>query len=816
MTTKKVRGALCGQCPLADDKYTLVVSKGPRDPEFIVVGEGPGKDEAHYQHNFVGKSGVLLRQTLQQYGLDPDRGYYANATLCWPRTLEDKEDLLKDAVPACKGQLRGLLNLLPDVPVLALGEWAHKALGLTTAERWEREKLSSKWALGAKHPAACLYEPTLYFTFSQAVKKFAAPRQIYSYPGTMAYRENPYPLPDINYWEGKRICLDIETTKSAEWRDPDNHIFLLGLAVGDEQYIFTQDYLQLAETQAWLRALYTHLGQHIGGHNFKFDILKQHQEFNVPVIIGWDTMLMVNVLHESWHKGLKELATWFYDVDDYEYRLVKSYLKRFKKASDKSYARVPNVQIKEYLMNDIVYNLWLARDLEKLLKEVGRWEMPYQQHEIPQTNMLAQVELTGFAVDTDTIAGESAVMGQHISFIQEQVQRLSDGVIVKPGSYLQIRKYLYDGMGRPVKNRTPKGEPSTDETTLKEHDDLPAIQALLFWRRVSKLKNSYLDNITKFIYPDKFGVPRVHPNFKAANVITHRLSAEHPAIQTIPHKDDTKDTIPEPVLEGITELHGEVAFDGDYGTRIKRCYVAPPGHILIGVDGSGWEVATATLQSKDKFLAAAFNAGESPHSQICEMLYGRTYTKAQKVKEKNVLFGWMYMGSLKALVYETQLPEQDVQEVMDFLDANLVGLKQWRLRMVEGAKKGGNVVPFFNYKNHFDLVTPQGLRDLEKHAVNYINQGLGSMIICRAAYQAQADLARLGTNIVVLVHDDYTVEAPIKNAVPVAERMMKSIADVGCEITNFIPLTGELKVGYRWGDMQAITLEELPGWLTKQ
>lgn len=813
---KVVRGALCGQCPLQDDKYTLVVSRGPRNPDFIVVGEGPGKDEAHEQQNFVGQSGQLLRETLRQHGLDPDRGYYANVTLCWPRTLDDKEEMLKGAVPACSEQLRGLLRLLPDVPVLALGKWAHKALGLSVPERWEREKMSSKWALGAIHPAACLYQPTQYFTFSQAMKKFASPHPAFTYPGTWTYSNNPYPLPDLNKWVGKRICVDIETTNGTEWRDPENHTFLLGIAVGDERYILDREILQPAETQAWLRALFTQHGKRIGGHNFKFDVLKLNQEFNVPLMIGWDTILMVNVLHESWHKGLKELATWFYDADDYAYRLVHSYLRRFKRVADRSYARVPEKQIKEYLLNDIVYNLWLADDLERLLKEKGRWEMPYLNHEIPQTNMLAKVERTGFAVDLDQVELEQAAMAQDIELVQEQVYKLSDGTIEKPGSYKQVGKYLYEVVGRPVKHRTKKGAPSTDEATLTEHKDLPAIQALLFWRRVSKLKNSYLDNVGKFVYHDKSGQHRVHTNFNQSNVITHRLSAKAPAAQTLPHTDEKKDTIPEVVLEGITELHGEVEFPGNYGTRVKRCYVASPGHVLIGVDGAGWEVSTATLQSLDGFLGAAIRAGESPHGRVCQMLYGREYTKAQKVKEKNVFFGWLYLGTLSALVHETQLPERDVREVMDFLNANLVGVQQWRRKLIVGAKQGGNSVPFFNYKNHFDLITPQGLRDVEKRSVNYINQGLGSMLICRAAYQAQADLTHLGANIVVLVHDDYTVEAPIKNAIPVAERMVRSIAEVGQEVTDFIPLSGELKIGYRWGDMKAIELEELPKWLEKQ
>src|SRR3990167_8948539 len=334
---KNVRGANCRGCPLFDNKYTLVLPKGPRQPDFIVVGEGPGKDEAYVKRNFVGQSGDILRQTLKHNGLDPDRGYYANVSLCWPRGLDNKEKVMPQVVLACQNEVYKLLRVLPDVPVLVLGEWAQRSLGLSVAERWERTKLSGgKWSLGAKHPAAAIYEPTLMFQIAQAIKKFSlasTPDDVYyQYPGKMVYVENPYPLPDLNRWGGQLICVDIETDNGVSWRDPDNHIFLLGIGVGSEFYILTREYLNQPETHAWLRALFVQHGHNIGGHNFKFDLLKLAQEFGVPLVIGWDTILMVNVYHESWHKGLKELATWFYNADDYEERLVKNYLRtKYKK-----------------------------------------------------------------------------------------------------------------------------------------------------------------------------------------------------------------------------------------------------------------------------------------------------------------------------------------------------------------------------------------------------------------------------------------------------------------------------------------------------
>ena len=795
---KLVPYATCQHCPLFDDKYSIVRHKGPKDAKFIVVGDGPTRDDAFVGRAFASTGGQLLKKTLAANGVDPDQGYYANITLCWTRSILDDKVVLPQAIANCRNHLGMLLCALPDVPVLVVGEFARKAMGLYP-EQWGRETLTGKQALATSNtPEQVLAEPGLMFKFTQVVKKFTHPRQQYVYPGTRPCTVDPYPLPNLNEWTNHLICLDIETDNGVKWYDPDNHIFLLGIAIQNQRYIFTRSYLQQPETQAWLRALVRQHGHNIGGHNYKFDALHLHREFGLPLVIGWDTILMVNVLHEYWHKGLKELSTFFFDADDYEHRLVKSQIK-----TNQSYADVPAAKIKEYLLNDIGYNLDLAHVLRLELRSVDRYVMPYLKHEIPQTNMLAQVEYDGFPVDLAQVKIEQAVMGEDLALVLEQVKRLSGGEITKPGSYKQIRKYLYEVIGRPVKNFTEKGAPSTDEATLVANNDLPAIQALLFWRRVSKLKNSYLDNLEKFVLDGK-----AHSNYKAFNVVTHRLSASDPAVQTIPNHS-VKDSIPPAVLEGIRELHGDVEFTGDYGKKVKRCYVASPGHVLLTMDGKSWEVATACIQSQDKFLQMILVTGASPHNQICEILYGKTYTREEKVKEKNIFFGWMYGGTDSALAYESGQPLEAVQEVTQFLATNLVGLQQWRLRIIETAKQGRVPVPYFNYINHYDLITSQSERDVNKQAVNYVNQGFGSLIMAMTACRTQPHLHPFRSNIVALVHDDFTVQVPTINVVPVAHLMLDTLSEVGQEITDFIPLQGELKIGKNFGDLHSVTIEDL-------
>lgn len=793
--------ANCGICPLRADANTQVPSVGPSNPKLIVVGEGPGKDEAFSKTPFVGVAGKMLRMKLEQCGLDPTYDiYYSNATMCWPNRVDGGKEAAKDqALAACRGRLRHVLAQFDDdVPVVALGKWAQQALGLEVKERWEQEELTWKWAIAVLHPAAALYRPTQTIMFEYGVEKAVRGWTNVELDFT-GITIDPHPLPDLNQNFG-RVCVDIEAT-GKNWRT--DHIFMVGISTENwERWIFTDEYLQQGETQAWLRALFAQHGAEIGGHNFKFDTLFMNRQFGTQPIVGWDTIAMCNVLHEHWYKDLKSLSTYYFDAPDYAENLVHSWLREnIKKKADRTFDKVPRPQMIEYLGYDIVYNLALSYELEEELRTVGRWQMPYQGHEVLQVNMLAKAEKHGMCVDLDQLEVESEVMAGDIALLTEQVQQLSDGHILNPGSYKQVGDYLFGILGIPIRKRTPKGDPCTDADVLRRlAPDYPIAQAIQAVRRVLKLKSSYVDNLPQFIEHDKYDQPRVHPLFKFWNVVTYRLAAEKPAVQTIPHKDTDKDEIPDWLVKRIGHK-----FDADYGLRIKKLFVAPPGHTLVAVDGRAWEVACATAQSKDEFLAAAFREDRDPHGTVCDMLFGPGWTKAQRVREKNIFFGGaLYGGKAPGLAAETGLPLGDVVRIMEWFDENLTGIKVWRRAMFEQAKQGHIDLPFLKYRFHFDLINGRTLKDLARIAVNYPTQGLGSMLISRAAIIAQPYLEKMSAHIVCLVHDSFMAEVPDTYVDAAVIVMLNAVSQAGNDFSDFIPWRGDAEVSKKsWGDMEA-------------
>jgi DNA polymerase-1 len=183
---------------------------------------------------------------------------------------------------------------------------------------------------------------------------------------------------------------------------------------------------------------------------------------------------MVNVLNEYWYKDLKSLATYFFDADDYAKRLVHDWLRsNIKKTKDRTFDKVPTNQIHEYLLCDIEYNLNLYFALKALLYSQGRYDMPYADHEMPQVNMLAKVEHTGFAVDTERVKQEQTAMGRDVDILADAVCSLSDGKIATPGSNDQVAEYLHSDLKLPVVGYTATGKRKVGKEELRVNQHLP-------------------------------------------------------------------------------------------------------------------------------------------------------------------------------------------------------------------------------------------------------------------------------------------------------------------------------------------------------
>jgi DNA polymerase len=120
------RVADCRGCGLAEGRTNVVVSSGPESARVAVVGEAPGREEDLAGRPFVGRSGRLLDQLLDDTGgLGRNEVYVVNMVKCRP---PDNRAPKADELAACRPFLDEQLALVHPRVVVTLGNVATRAM----------------------------------------------------------------------------------------------------------------------------------------------------------------------------------------------------------------------------------------------------------------------------------------------------------------------------------------------------------------------------------------------------------------------------------------------------------------------------------------------------------------------------------------------------------------------------------------------------------------------------------------------------------------------------------------------------------------
>jgi len=153
---------VCTKCPLCHSRTIAVPGEGDPDAEFMIIGEGPGKDEDKTGHPFVGSAGRYLDHVLEGTGIQRSDFFITNIVKCRPpanRTPKGNE------IETCiTNYLMEQIELIDPHLVLLLGSVAVK----TVLSRKSVEEVRGKvieWEgrryLATYHPAARFYREDL-------------------------------------------------------------------------------------------------------------------------------------------------------------------------------------------------------------------------------------------------------------------------------------------------------------------------------------------------------------------------------------------------------------------------------------------------------------------------------------------------------------------------------------------------------------------------------------------------------------------------------------------------------------------------------
>jgi DNA polymerase len=152
----KSAAAGCRGCELYADATQTVFGRGAAQARVVFVGEQPGDVEDQHGLPFVGPAGRLLRESVDDAGLDPGDLYITNAVKHFRFELRGKRRIHQTPGPAhivaCRPWVVAEFSLLQPELVVVLGATAGKALlGPSFRVTQQRGKLLP-WPASAQHP----------------------------------------------------------------------------------------------------------------------------------------------------------------------------------------------------------------------------------------------------------------------------------------------------------------------------------------------------------------------------------------------------------------------------------------------------------------------------------------------------------------------------------------------------------------------------------------------------------------------------------------------------------------------------------------
>ncbi|MCB1748346.1 MAG: DNA polymerase I [Gammaproteobacteria bacterium] len=509
------------------------------------------------------------------------------------------------------------------------------------------------------------------------------------------------------------------------------------------------------------------------GHNLKYDrnVLANHGI--VLRGIAHDTMLESYVLNSTASRhDFDSVAQKYLNHRTIHYEEVAG-----KGAKQIGFAEVAIEDATPYAAEDAEVCLRLHEALHPRIAEDPGLAAVYRDIEIPLVPVLADMERRGVYIDTRMLLEQSAELEQRMAEIEARAHDAA-GEVFNIGSPKQIQAILFDKLGLPVLQKTPKGQPSTAESVLAElaHDyDLPRL--ILDHRGLAKLKSTYTDKLPNQVDPD---TGRVHTSYHQAVAATGRLSSSDPNLQNIPVRTAE-------------------------GRRIRQAFVAPPGKLLLAADYSQIELRIMAHLSGDSGLLGAFEQGLDVHRATAAEVFGSGLEAVgddQRRAAKAINFGLIYGMSAFGLARQLGIERSAAQDYIERYFARYPGVRAYMDGTRERAREQGYVETVFGrrlYLPDINARNPQMRQYAERTAINAPMQGTAADIIKRAMIAVDRWLAGCGHEaaLIMQVHDELVLEVAREAADDVAEAVrgiMEGAADLA------VPLIVEVGRGDNWDE----------------
>ena len=438
--------------------------------------------------------------------------------------------------------------------------------------------------------------------------------------------------------------------------------------------------------------------------------------------------------------------------------------------------KADNQELQASALEKVCCHVQLYPLLRKELQD-SSLETLFQQVEMPLVPVLAEMEWTGVKVDVPTLQQNSETMNAELKEIENQIYEYA-GTTFNIGSPKQLGEVLFEKLHivENAKLTKSKQYQTGEEVLLKMAHKHPIVPLILEWRKLSKLKSTYIDALPQLINP-KTG--RIHSTFTQTITSTGRLSSVNPNLQNIPVRTER-------------------------GRDIRKAFVASDdNHLILAADYSQIELRIVAHVCGDERMIETFRRNDDIHASMAAHIFGvpqDEVTKDMRRSAKTVNFGILYGISAFGLADRLQISQADARQLISDYYRSFPKITEYLNNTLEFAREHLYVETLLGRRRYIrDINAQNGLlrKAAERNAINAPIQGTAADLIKIAMVRVQREMEQrnMQSKMILQVHDELVFDA-CKEELDALTELVRRCMSGAMELS--VPLDVDVNAGRNW------------------
>ena len=381
--------------------------------------------------------------------------------------------------------------------------------------------------------------------------------------------------------------------------------------------------------------------------------------------------------------------------------------------------------------------------LYDMLSKTPEWQnLPegFWAHKQDLMRLLLSMKKHGVRIDQELAAN-------YVRLGNNEMTRIIDELQVNPASPKQLKQLLIDQLKLPVVKKSPRtGAPSFDKEAMGMYDQLlekmnnPTAKLIKEFRGWQKAVSASYKPYLELVGNDG----RLRCSYKTHGTATGRLSCAEPNLQQIPKTSDKP-----------------------WNGKVKQCFIADPGYVLINADFSQLELRLATAYAGEEDLKQVFNEGRDIFTEMSKQL------DMSRHDTKTLVYSMQYGAGEQRLMSAFGVTKQEARKIRENYFNTYPNFRKFNERCTHRVEQTGIIKLWSGRYRHFDDRTEA------YKAMNSVIQGGAADIVERIMVKAWKELESDDCHILLQVHDSITFEVREDKADEYMIKIKELMEDVG-------------------------------------